>query len=220
MDNFKDAFLKRKIVTEEHIAEIDLKDELEKKEVQRKKDEAEKLASDLREKEHKEQIKDMNKFQNLYDNEKSRKFIIHLMYAFLSETKVRMALEDSDLQSKTCCICKIGVVSSFGVMRKLDFSQMIRDSLNGVEGIMHEFYKNNKIGIISEESRSVLCNPCYVSFRNWIIARFLSYDTTVITIVNKVRNAENFEKFTEQKNRIEEDKRRVKENLKMHFIAK
>lgn len=220
MDNLKEAFLKSKVITQDHIDEIDLKDELEKKEIQKKKVEAEKLESDKKEKEHQDTLKEMNKFQSIYDNEKSRKFIIHLAYAFLSETKVRMALEDCDLQSKTCCICRIGVVSSFGVMRKLDFSQMIRDSLNGVEGVMHDFYKNNKIGIVSTESRSVMCNPCYTSFRNWIIARFLSYDTTIMTIVNKVRNAENFEKFIEQKSIMEEQKKKVKENLKMHFIVK
>ena len=98
-----------------------------------------------------------NKFSDLFNNEKSQKFIIHLIYSF-NIVQTEIAHVDND-QTKKCCICRKQTISAH---------KAIMGAIDG--NLLKEM--NNDITISSKKSNKIMCKQCFNDFAKWGISEY------------------------------------------------
>ena len=105
--SFADAFVGAGIVSEKKAALLE-KDKKENKKIDKPKIEQV----------HESQQKHINEeFTKLWNNEKSHKFIVHLIYSYIP-SKGNFAWIQEQLKQKICCICKCKLVSKDDLISK------------------------------------------------------------------------------------------------------
>lgn len=140
------------------------------------------------------------KFDELFNNNHSRKFMNHLIFAFTPFSVVRTLEEWSPEQykNKRCCICNVLVVSREDLLRvtpqMADASiDRLRSIATGVEPksmqqiIQEIFHETAYIGSCSPDSKSLFCPKCVRAFFHWIELQLLSCNNSVGNIISKKR---------------------------------
>lgn len=172
------------------------------------------------EKEHKPEHKQnfiqlspkFEKFETLFNTEKSKPFAIHLLYSFLPfpdndyiwrwEDKVKWK------NGKKCCICGLETLSKNDIFKNIDNQteitfEGIRRTIKDENFNASEFYKEQKqkmygdrlLGVTSERTSCIMCAPCYETFANWVNTRMIMDDHhSFCNLITKIRMANTFKR--------------------------
>jgi hypothetical protein len=124
------------------------------------------------------------KFEDLFGNEKSKPFVIHLLHAFLPfpDNDYIWGWEDKKWKNgKKCCVCGLETLSRNDIFQNFDkqtdsILEGLRLSVSNEHFNASEFYKTRKqelfgdrlMGITSQKTSCIMCNPCYEVFANWV----------------------------------------------------
>jgi len=202
MTDLKDALLRAKLITEDQL---------------KKSQEEEKLKAAAKEKSRETRAdipsqrltdEQFKKFEDLWNNEKSKPFAIHLLHSFLpfpdNDTVWDWNEKPKWKNGKKCCICELETLSKQDVFEHLDeFSKLSLDSMfkeikeeNFNKG---EFLSQGKkkifgdrlLGVTSERTQCVMCMPCYEIFGNWVPTKLVrdqfSEFAKIMTYVRRTR---------------------------------
>lgn len=138
-------------------------------------------------------IEDTSKFGKMWENEKSRKFVTHLLYSFLPFTKVHFPFKWVDHQDRKCCVCQYPLLSKCDILDKADdlFNATIeqfRTGENEIDKVTRKVFDKKMLAIASPESRSVFCPVCWDEFQTWVQNKvLLNDDPEFKKIFKKVR---------------------------------
>lgn len=179
--NLQDALLKAKLVTEKQVKTVRTQKEKEEKKETKKPTPkpSPKLEAD-----------EFKKFEELWNNEKSKKFLIHLLHGFMpfSDNYTIFGWEDKThwKNGKKCCICQLETLSKQDIFEHFD--EFAKTSLNSLHlSIKDENFNPSQymseekkkifgdrlLGVTSEKTECILCSPCYETFANWIQTKLL-----------------------------------------------
>jgi hypothetical protein len=141
------------------------------------------------------------KLNNMWTNERSRKFMTHLLYAFMPYTKVTSLFSFAERpRDRKCCICSANIADADEFMRKTmstDLTncicQELKDEVDGHPWSQEQrrtmfgnIFEGKIIGVVSDESKCVFCRPCYTSFYNWALRQLMMGNRDISKIVHKL----------------------------------
>ena len=197
--SFADAFLKAGVTTEDRVKKIE-KERIEESKVKEEKPEStNEPAHKFRPQFEKPLIeRDPNDtvFSKLWNDEKSHKFVVHLIHAFSPTSRGEFAWAKDQLHQKTCCICKCGLMSKEDVFEKIDdttklsldhLQLQLRNEITQ-EQIREDFskiYSGRVLGVVSDESKAAFCNQCFKDFVQWLELMILRGNYEVNKIIRK-----------------------------------
>lgn len=137
-----------------------------------------------------------SKFTKLFNNEKSRKFVEHLLHAFLPVKKGQFVFDwkGQGIKKKNCDICRRETLSKIGAIKvsqeAIDASMGEGKSIFEMFERHAEVFKNRKLAVFSPESRTIFCAPCWKDFLNWaIIESVYSGNRLVMRVMEKQTRA-------------------------------
>jgi len=141
------------------------------------------------------------KLNNMWTNERSRKFMTHLLYAFMPYTKATSLFSFTDKpRDRKCCICSADITDADNFLRKVmnaDLTTLIcqelKDEVDGNpwspekrKAVYGDILEGKVLGVVSDESKCVFCKPCYASFYNWALRQLMTGNRDVSRIVHKL----------------------------------
>lgn len=181
MTDLQDALLKAKLVTQKQV------------------DAAQKAKEKKKESPHKKtpipspKLTDesFKKFEDLWNNEKSKIFAIHLLHSFLpfESNWTIFSWEDKEKwkNGNKCCICLLETLSKQDILEHInefaDISlESIRLSIKNEQFNASQFMAEGKkkifgdrlLGITSRKTSCIMCHPCYTNFANWVQTKLLN----------------------------------------------
>jgi hypothetical protein len=133
-----------------------------------------------------------SRFTKLFDNEKSKKFIIHIIHAFTPFAKIHYVL-DWELQGtkpQNCSICRRKTISKIEAMEAVHRQTKAWEDGGGsflefLEKGLPLAFKDSKLAAFSPDSKSIMCAPCFDEFSIWIIDENLAGNRLVTRILSK-----------------------------------
>lgn len=191
--SFADAFVKVGIATEDQVKKIE---ESKVKEQPKVKNEPDHKFRPKFEKPIVERDSNDTIFSKLWNDEKSHKFVVHLIHAFSPVSRGEFAWDKSQLHQNTCCICKCRLMSKQDVFEKIDdtvklgldhLQLRLRDEITQ-EQIKEDFskiYNGRVLGIVSDESKAAFCNQCFKDFVQWLEFMIVQGNYEVNKIIRK-----------------------------------
>jgi hypothetical protein len=211
--SFADALLKAGVVTE---TDISKHDQAERAKVEEEKKKVEDAAKKLEEAVYKEYLDSLSKefklFEKLWVGEKSRKFMIHIVHAFIPWTKAGKLWASPPAEDKIkveCCFCAKAILpisvaaeiignTAVDHMQKrlqfeianehrLDTEDFKKEYAEFVNLLGKEAFGDRKLGWKSPESKCLICMPCYSEFIDWVQDKMFHGDRVMFNIINTKR---------------------------------
>jgi hypothetical protein len=158
--------------------------------------------------------KEYDKFEEIWENNKSRQFMIHLLHGFLPFPDSHFIWEWNQKphwkNGKKCCICQIETLAKQDLFEHLkELTDMSLKSLlkevkdekfNRAEFMTAEKKKilgDRIMGVTSEKTSCIMCNECFELFSKWVPTKMLLSDSfakavhhVMMTAISKLKNAE------------------------------
>jgi len=138
----------------------------------------------------------MNRFDKLYEVEKSQKFMLHIIHSFSYPDQVSKVWNwRDDKKTHRCSFCKRKVMScdeatkihGEGLLKH--FEEKKKKDNSTLEDLFPNFqdiFGDKKLAIESEKSNAIFCFPCFTEFRVWLFNKMLLSDERIHKVVNKV----------------------------------
>jgi hypothetical protein len=140
------------------------------------------------------------KFDILFNNERSKKFMNHLIFAFTPFAIVQTleTWSPDRFKNKRCCICNALVVSRDELLQSVPQManatiERLRSLATGAEPksmqqiIQEIFHEPAYIGSQSPDSKSLFCPVCIRAFFHWIELQLLNGNRAVHAVISKKR---------------------------------
>jgi hypothetical protein len=155
--------------------------------------------------------KEKTKIEKLYEDEKSRGFVNHLIHAYLPIYKITKVWEFKDKNPvHKCSVCDHELIDLEIVLGRMqnkeyakEFVDQLRKDING-EKIKYEDHfmvKHITHGAImaftGEKTTTNLCQPCIQNLLDMVQTGLLMDDKNIIYQVNKMKRNTMFNSFTE-----------------------
>jgi len=151
------------------------------------------------------------KIQKLYENEKSRSFVNHLINSYLPVHKIhKVFVFEDDKPTHKCCICNKKLISINEIFssvkdNKDEFMKTFISSMKKhVKGEAITIDDNPYVKIIGkdkilaytgEKTNTYMCHACSQDLLNMVQYAMLCGDTNINYQVNKMRRTELFDTF-------------------------
>lgn len=124
---------------------------------------------------------DDSRLGKMWEGEKSRRFMTHLLHSFLPFHKAHFPFKWVDHQDRKCCMCQNPLLSKCDILDKTDdlFNATIeqfRTGENEIDHITRKVFDKKMMAIASTESRSVFCPVCWEEFQIWVQNKVLKGD--------------------------------------------
>jgi len=175
------------------------------------------------------------KIEELYENEKSKGFINHLIHAYLPISKVIKVYEFKKGTKHKCNVCGHALIDLETVMSRMyenkeyfkDMMSEIRKDLKGEETAYEDraVIKHISHGAVTawtgEKTDTVLCQECIQNLLNLVERGLLYSDKNITYQVNRMKRSTIFDTFanndsldTEEKEKVKKIQRHVENNPK------
>ncbi len=171
--------------------------------------------------------KEKNEIQKLYDDPKSKKFVNHLVQAYLPVYKSKKIWEFKKGQKHRCNVCgqKLLSVSEYmaGVHQKFnkiseDFGDFIKKKIVDGEQVTREEHPIVKhvigdkiLGWEGEQTDTTLCLKCIQDLLNLVQMGLLYNDKNLIWLTKKMQRSQLFDYYYNSEKINNEEKNQVKE---------
>ena len=142
----------------------------------------------------------------LFSEDKSRKFLGHLLHAFLPHTKVVRALNSQS----PCCLCGTPIISvTEAILRggvniienlkeQVDLEIELTEKGTSNEDITSKIvqlreeqirknFGDRKLGVSTPDSNKIMCQSCYTSFYEWVMNEMINGNQFINRTVSNVR---------------------------------
>lgn len=210
--SFADAFVKAGIASKEDAQKIEQqkKDELEKERKQIE-NAAKTIESEVRKQAFNEARRTFRPpgephiiekdvrytpFSKLWNEEKSHKFIVHLVHSYSPFNKGEYAWLRTQLHHNKCCICKCKLLTKEDFFSKMDqLAEISIETLKlqvqnkiTVEEIQKKYSEvlgGRVLAVVSEESKAAFCGQCFNDFVEWVQYMLLSGHYEMNKIIRK-----------------------------------
>jgi len=118
-------------------------------------------------------------FSKLWNDEKTHKFIVHLIHSYSPFSKGEYAWTKDQLHQKTCCICQCKLMTKQDFWDKRDEVSIvsiehlrlrIKDELTP-EQMSKDYqtiFQGKVFGVVSEDSKAAFCGQCFQDFAIWV----------------------------------------------------
>lgn len=132
-------------------------------------------------------------FDDLWNNPKSKGFCKHLIYSFVPHNKVEKVWEFEDGMDHRCCFCQTKIITANEAIRKAcdtagdnlikrarfevdnqDDPDLDQKRNEFVEKMGKDTFGDVKLGYRGENSKKIICFPCYTEFYDWITVQMFS----------------------------------------------
>lgn len=168
-----------------------------------------------------------SKIQELYDNEKSRGFVNHLIRSYLPVYKVEKVWEFKKGQKHRCNVCGQSLLSIEEAMKNMrenqdaymaDFMQNLKDEINQKEvkredrAIVKHISKGSVLGFTGEKTDTCLCHTCVTQLLELTQNGIFSGDKNISYQMNQMRRDEVFKQF--ESDTIDEGRKEEVKQLK------
>jgi len=166
----------------------------------------------------------MNKIQELYENEKSRGFVNHLIRSYLPIHKIEKVWDWEKNQTHACNVCGQKLVSIgelFNVTQteqfKQDFIEGIKKDLNGESKTRDDnpyiraLGKDKVQGFTAEKTDTCMCMQCCQDLLDLTQTGMLMGDKNLVYQVKQMQRDEVFKHFDDSPAIDDEAKKEVKE---------
>jgi hypothetical protein len=148
--------------------------------------------------EHWEKLKP---FDDMWHDNKSRNFMVHLVHAFTPFDKGHFAWVAEEMLKPVCCICGCKLMSKNDLFKKIPEISMVsiehlRDQVNGTltnEKVTEDLSKitDGRVpGVVSEKSKTSFCPQCHRNFASWVEYAILRGYSHINRIIAKMRQEE------------------------------
>jgi len=166
------------------------------------------------------------KIHELYEDEKSKKFVNHLIKSYLPINKPQKVWEFEDKKEHSCNVCGHKLIDMGTVMGKMMSSkEFMKDSIDqmkirvfGEEEIKYEdiaIIKHITHGAIlawqGEKTTTYLCQPCIQDLLEMVSTKLLTGDKNIVWITNQMRRDQIFNSFKENPVLDKQEKEKVEE---------
>lgn len=138
-----------------------------------------------------------SRFTKLFNGEKSQKFMLHVIHAFIPFVKAHYIFdwEDEGFKKKPCDICHHPVMSKVECLeiyhkRGKDWEKDLNQT-NPLEFFASSFkcYEGKKIAVVSPiESKVLMCSPCHKEFFDWVLAERDAGNKLINKLIHKIFN--------------------------------
>lgn len=183
MPDLKEALLQAKLVTKSQVEKHEKQLKQKKEQKKEQKEPSFQKSPDLLDKK-------FEKFENIWNNEKSKKFAMHLLHAFLpfDDNYIIFSWEDKKnwKNGKKCCICNQETLAKQDLFEHLDeiatasMDAMIKslrdENFNPSKELAEEkkkIFGDKIVGVTSESTSVIMCMSCYQLFTEWIHTKLL-----------------------------------------------
>ncbi|MFW6311054.1 MAG: hypothetical protein ACOC1K_02340 [Nanoarchaeota archaeon] len=164
--------------------------------------------------------------EKLYSVPKSKKFVNHLIQAYMPVHKIQKVWEFTDEKKKhSCCICNIELFDIEEAFRNIqenrdnmmsETMEHLKKQLNGEntdikDHPMYKYVSKGRVQALSgEKTNTFMCNGCAEALIQFVTHGILSGDKNMIWLTNKMKRKQIFNSFDDSSflNRVE------KENVK------
>ena len=164
------------------------------------------------------------KIQELYENEKAKGFVNHLIKSYLPTAKIEKVWDWKTGQKHTCNVCGQKLVSIgelLGAAQKPEFMESFMKNLKAEmhgEEVKREDNPYIKIvgkdkvqGFTAEKTDTCMCHQCCQDLLNLVTNGMLCGDANLNYQVKQMQRDSVFGTFQESSNLDEQDKQKVKE---------
>jgi hypothetical protein len=134
-----------------------------------------------------------NKIENMYDDEKSKKFIIHLIYSYCPVEKVEKVWHP--VKGMKCCITGQSLMSvdeTLGLMHDdaymQEYMENLKRSIAGepmVNTALLNYTKGRILGFTGKDTKTFMCEQSVQQFYNFISTRMIKGDRTINGIIKR-----------------------------------
>ncbi len=182
MSSLQEAFVSAKLATEEQVkkAKAEVLKEEEKKKPKEQRQPSAKIILDSK----------FDPFEKLWNNEKSKQFVIHLLHSFLPFPENHIIWSWGEKKEwkngRKCCICQMETLAKqdlfehFPEVSEAGFESLrkqIRDEDFNPSEFMKEkiekIFGKRIVGNTSERTSCIMCATCYQTFANWVPTKML-----------------------------------------------
>ena len=144
-----------------------------------------------RDKEYEKFLVHMKKFRERLNSDK---FLFHLVCSHTPYGKSHRLFNFKEKQKKTCCFCNVEIMSVDELLAIAPDLMIKSLKMDDVERI--QFYENNfkgrKMGVVSEETDAIICEPCFPHFINYIETQILMGDKVINGAIRKMMQKEGY----------------------------
>lgn len=139
----------------------------------------------------------------MFEGEKSRNFMLHLVRAYSKPDKVKKLLQFGEKQKHKCTMCDAKLVNldeAFEVMRENgnkiadDFVESMKQRLDGVvpaDNPLAKYYKGKTLAYGAEGTDTCMCIECVIAVHKFTLAKLLETDRTIHRTVKDMMDREN-----------------------------
>lgn len=149
----------------------------------------------------------IKKLDELYSNDKSKNFVLHMVRAYLPLTKAsKVFIKPEKLGKFKCAITGVKLISIdeiFQLMKGEEYQESLMDDLKYNAGLalegkeLPEDYVNplvklangRMIGFQGEETSTYLCQEAIYALFEWVSIKILNGDGKINWTVNKMKNS-------------------------------
>lgn len=164
------------------------------------------------------------KIQELYENEKSKKFVNHLIQAYLPLHKPKKVFSFNAKDNKKCSVCGQPLISIDRVLELYhqnnkeitnSFMERIKKELNdeeiSEENPLHNLLNGRVLAWQGEQTDTMLCFKCIEDTLALMQNGILNDDKNMIWLSNKMRRAESLNTFNESPHLDNTEKEKAKQ---------
>lgn len=157
-------------------------------------------------------MSETSNIQELYDDQKSRNFVNHLIRAYLPVYKAQKVWEFPDPKKEyKCNVCNHKLIDLGTVIGRMNSSEeymkdtveQMRKSINGEEipfedkAVIKHITHGAIMAWTGEKTTTFLCGDCIKELLNFVTTGLLMGDKNITWIVNQTRRSEVFSQFKE-----------------------
>ena len=136
---------------------------------------------------------------SLYEGEKSRNFMLHLVRAYANLNKVKKVIEFKEKQKHRCAICDakllsideaLDVVAKNGTAMGEDMVKSVKAKLDGIPEPEHplaKYYKGQTLALEGDSTDTCVCIECAVAVNRFALTRSLNGDKGINKTLTSMR---------------------------------
>ncbi len=159
-------------------------------------------------------------FDDRWRDPKKKKFLIHLIFAYVPAEIPHHPWADAELKEKKCCVCEHPLISHQFILANsekffnIQIDQLRRRIAGEEVKIREKFEKefgNVSLAVVSSKSSAAFCVPCFRAFYEWIERMLLQGNEQINRIIRRRRleseltaeQLKEYDKISEEKNPAE-----------------
>jgi hypothetical protein len=140
---------------------------------------------------------------DLYDGEKSRNFMLHMVRAYSKLDKIKKIVEFGEKQRRKCTICDVGLLSIDEAVRTLaengkaiaeDMASNLKAQVDGAVAPDHplaKYYKGKTLAYGADGTDTCVCLKCATAIHRFTLRKLLDGDRSVNRTVKDMIDREN-----------------------------